>query len=171
MMRAQFWRYEGLALAENFKTLTDDELNVDDALAIVDLLTGLTPKQVSIIQRAKPVTNDEVNEISRVLKNYYKLRDEVTSSKKNGRTATFSTSIRTNKESEMVAKILQYKRTGEINNKGQPILENTKRYPKYIVFSKSSHNGDFFKGYDSIKDAKSGLRNGSYDEFLNRVKK
>lgn len=47
---------------------------------------------------------------------------------------------------------------------------NKKGDPKYLVISRSSHNGDVYKGYKTEKDYNNGIRCGSYDAYLNLVK-
>lgn len=71
-----------------------------------------------------------------------------------------------------IAKDLGLKQVGKSGD--LPIFLNKGEGAKYLVPSRTSHSGDVFKGFKTLKEAEAGkpgksFREGSYDKFLNRT--
>lgn len=159
---------EGLSLADDLTKLTDGELNLDDALAVLDLVTSInlkTPK-LSIVKRNPNLSNHIQNGIDSLLKNDKHLKN-IDINKPSS-----TNPIPTNLLKEAL-KILKYKQVKVIKDNNEKITAfyNKKGNPKFLVISDSYHHLDAFKGYSNLQDLKANVRSGNYDIYLNKVSK
>lgn len=159
---------EGLSLADDLTKLTDGELNLDDALAVLDLVTAINIKvpKLSIVKRNPNIPSNIQDNIEKLLKNNNELKN-VDINKPSG------TNLIPNNILRNVLSILNYNEIQIVTKRNKRInaYYNKRGNPKYLVISDSYHHLDAFKGYENLEDLKRNLRSGSYDIYLNKVSK
>ncbi len=159
---------EGLSLADDLTKLTDGELNLDDALAVLDLVVGIKIKgPILSIVKENPALPSAINKKIKVIidKEILPKNIDIDTPKSTRQIPRYVC--------ENVLEIIGYAKSQTVTWGGKSVQVYYKKggNPKYVLISNSYHHLDAFKGFDSIRDIKLDKRNGSYDLFMNKVSK